>query len=94
MAQLQVETRPSNEKDEELLQNDPAPFNGVLVPVPTYRKYQATIDKYMYRMQHDDQNMPLCPDESPALTVFSGDTLIKIGIGLVIGLVVGIAITH
>ncbi len=94
MAQLQVETIPSNEHDEEVLNGDPAPFNGVLVPVDTYRKYQATIDKYKYRVQHDDQNMPLCPDTEPLLTIFDSSTLLKVGIGLILGLVIGISVSH
>lgn len=91
---MEVETIPSNARDEELLQGDPAPFNGLLVPYETYRKYQATVDKYKYRIEHDQLGIP-CPDlPDTGLAIFDGSTFVKIGVGLVLGLVLGVVITH
>lgn len=93
VAQLEIQQIPSKELDEEILQGQPAPFTGVLIYPDIYREYQATIDKYKYRVSRDNQNMPLCP-EVPSLTVFDNGTMLKVGIGLLIGLTLGFTLGH
>lgn len=86
---------PSKELDEQILQGQPAPFTGVLVYPDVYRSYQDMVDKYRYRMARDS-DMLMCPEPPPevGLEIFSESTVIKVGIGMLLGLIIGFSIRH
>ena len=87
-----METGTSTELDEQILKGEPAPFTGVLVYPEIYKDYQKTIQKYNYRFVHDEA-LP-CEYQFPEVSFFGGDLLLKVGIGLIIGFMVGRAIPH
>jgi hypothetical protein len=78
----------SDELDTKVLFGTPAPFTGVLVPEVTYRDYQKQIEKYQFELKQD-QTSADDPAVKAEISVDVGSTVIKVGIGFCIGLIVG-----
>lgn len=80
-----------NNTDEEILSGTPAPFTGVLVPESTYRSYQKQIDKYQFRLMQDESS-PEDKSIDANLDVDIGSSFLKIGLGFLFGVIVGLAV--